>query len=186
MKYIALRAVLRHAHKAMKGPWHIVAKGNRSHGITCVVNSAATGKRVGQIDKESADFIAACGNARDDLNAALAELDANDITMEQMEQQLNMVYWERNRLVALLARFFPAGIKIDQNAKEGFQNAIYLETPRGQMSWHIPDDQMVQFAGLPEMVVEWDGHTNEEKYRRMLLLLLDLQAGLDGKKAANG
>lgn len=47
---------------------------------------------------------------------------------------------------------------------------LYIESPKGQLSWHIhPDDQDV-FEGLKVPTVDnypWDGHSTEEKYLRV-------------------
>ena len=52
---------------------------------------------------------------------------------------------------------------------------LYVETPKGQLSWHIhPEDKDV-FDGLNVPTVEgypWDGHSTEEKYMRIEALNL--------------
>jgi hypothetical protein len=82
-------------------------------------------------------------------------------------------YAERNQLVALLARIFPSGIK--RTAIEGWDpewhNCVYLCLPTGQASWHYHDRDAHLFAMLPPYAADWDGHTTEEKYRRVRDLL---------------
>lgn len=112
----------------------------------------------------------------------LAERDKYKKALEAATKEKDNAYWERNRLVAILARIYPSGRTLTNidGWDEKWHNCIYLDTPRGQLSWHIHDDEMVQFASLPEYQGEWDGHSTEEKYRRLLLLLLDLEGKRDG------
>lgn len=59
------------------------------------------------------------------------------------------------RAVALaLAAGYAAGIRIDQADPEW--PVVYIELPTGSVSWHVPQHP-----------VPWDGHTTEEKYRRI-------------------
>lgn len=107
------------------------------------------------------------------------------LNSDYARSKVGLAYWERNRLVALLSRLYPSGRSV--TAIEGWDdewhNCIYIDTPRGQLSWHIHDDEMVQFSSLPEYTGKWDGHTTDEKYRRILLLLLDLDhSSRAGKK----
>lgn len=107
---------------------------------------------------------------------------------ESRQKEVDNAYWERNRLVAILSRLYPSGRAITdiEGWDAEWHNCIYIDTPKGQLSWHIHDNEMVQFASLPEYKGTWDGHTTEEKYRRLLLLLFyvekqraDLLAQLD-------
>lgn len=68
-------------------------------------------------------------------------------------------YAERNEYIlhALSAAKdlgFKAGLWLD--AKEPNWPVVYIELPTGQVSWHIPFDEN-----------RWDGHSTEEKYRRI-------------------
>lgn len=77
------------------------------------------------------------------------------------------VYRERARLVAFLAELFETTTWIDPNWPEF--RVVAVETPLGQMSWHIhPDDMDLFDDDLTEG--EWDGHTTEEKYDRLTAL----------------
>lgn len=118
-------------------------------------------------------------------NKGALDLDAAEICVceqafldarESCQKEIDNAYWERNRLVAILARLFPSGRAVTNISgwDNKWHNCIYIDTPRGQLSWHVHDDEMIQFASLPEYPGDWDGHTTEEKYRRTLLLLLDL------------
>lgn len=78
-------------------------------------------------------------------------------------------YLERNQLVALLSKVFPAGKK--QTAIEGWSEdwhgCVYIDLPTGQASWHYHDSQAYLFDHLPEYQGVWDGHTTDEKYERI-------------------
>lgn len=50
---------------------------------------------------------------------------------------------------------YPVGIRIDP--EEPKWPVVYIELPTGQISWHVPEHKE-----------KFDGHTTEEKYRRLL------------------
>ena len=82
------------------------------------------------------------------------------------------VYAERDQLVAALSRLFPSVIGPVDDAEPGWTSAVYVDTPAGQLSWHVPDHELATyFAGLSRVDVSpWDGHTTEEKYRRLAMI----------------
>ncbi len=97
-------------------------------------------------------------------------------------------YTERNRVVAAFARMaqsqgWPVAIiKTDIPGWDPeWHNCIFIETPFGQVSWHFHDDQRNLF---PDTMVGtgaiWDGHTTEEKYRRLdeLVSKIDCPRGI--------
>jgi hypothetical protein len=90
----------------------------------------------------------------------------------QLESEKTRVYLERNQLVALLARLYPSGLA--RTAIEGWSpdwhGCVYIDLPTGQASWHFHDSQAYLFAGLPLYTKPWDGHSTEEKYRRVAAL----------------
>jgi len=98
-----------------------------------------------------------------DLRRAVADL----------RLQKDQAYEERNRVVAALARLFPAGLK--RTSIEGWdtewQGCVYIDLPVGQVSWHYHDTHADLFDGLPPYAGEWDGHTTAEKYRRLAALV---------------
>ncbi len=85
--------------------------------------------------------------------------------------KLNGVYNERNRVIALLTKFYPSYIAIDDSEEEGFRNVVYMETPEGQLSWHITDEEVSLFKHLNYEDNRWDGHTTKEKYKRIERLI---------------
>lgn len=82
---------------------------------------------------------------------------------------IDAVYLERNRLVALLAGIFPS--RRCRTAIEGWDpawhNVVYVQLPTGQASWHYHDREAGIFEHVQKGDVEWDGHTTEQKYRRI-------------------
>lgn len=85
---------------------------------------------------------------------------------------LDIAYYERNQLVALLATMYPSGTAqtpIAGWAPEWF-NCVYIDLPTGQVSWHYHDREAAMFSDLPTYRGTWDGHDTAEKYRRVNLL----------------
>lgn len=88
-------------------------------------------------------------------------------------EQLAEVYRERARLVAFLAAIHPAVISFSDPDAPGWA-VITIDTPAGQLSWHISAEDLDLFPeGLAARVhaedprAKWDGHTTEEKYDRL-------------------
>lgn len=82
------------------------------------------------------------------------------------------VYRERACLVAYLATLFPARWWSDPAQPDW--PIVYLETPAGQLSWHIAACDVELFPALPTVTGRnpWDGHDTDEKYRRLACLSL--------------
>lgn len=81
---------------------------------------------------------------------------------------IDKVYRERDRLVAFLSVKYPSHLSKATDAEVGFNYTVCVHTPTGQMSWHIPDHEVdTLFAHLPLQETDWDGHTTDEKYRRL-------------------
>lgn len=89
-----------------------------------------------------------------------------------LEEQKNGAYTERNKLVCLLSKVFPASIE-DHVLKDGeewdddWRKVIFIELPTGQCTWHIHKSEEPMFAHLTPIGFVWDGHTTEEKYQRV-------------------
>jgi hypothetical protein len=110
--------------------------------------------------------------------------------MEQLEKEKNQAYWERNQLVSALSKIFPSHLaKHPESDKEWEDDwrtivVIYLPADKNrefkdsigspvcdyQMTWHIHDHDLPMFDHLQYEEYEWDGHTTEEKYRRLRCL----------------
>jgi len=105
-------------------------------------------------------------------NRAIEKL-ADTIQSLQFERRYkDEAYTERNKLVRLLASLYLSGIK--KTAIEGWDEAwhwcVYIDLPNGQASWHFHIDDLPLFDDLPPYTGEWDGHTTEEKYRKIIEL----------------
>lgn len=86
------------------------------------------------------------------------------------QEQLNNVYWERNQLVAYLTHTHAAYIYSENNKEikwEGSYFLVFIILPEGQASWHVHKDELKYFAHLSLLNLPWDGHTTEQKYKRM-------------------
>jgi hypothetical protein len=91
--------------------------------------------------------------------------------------QKDAAYVERNRVVAgLAAMAFRLGWRVGKvrvpisDWEPEWWNAVYIDLPTGQVSWHFHDDHAAWFAFLPEYPAPWDGHDTPEKYRRLAAL----------------
>lgn len=78
-----------------------------------------------------------------------------------VEETKDLAYWERN----MLALRYADGWYWDrENNYPGWGRVLSLEG--GAITFHIPDDFAV--GTLKEIEPNWDGHTTEEKWRRVL------------------
>ena len=81
------------------------------------------------------------------------------------------VYRERSQLVAHLASVFPSTIGYTDPG-EPYWAVVSVNSPEGQMSWHIAPDDMDLFGHVPrDDTATWDGHSTEEKYARLARLI---------------
>jgi hypothetical protein len=89
---------------------------------------------------------------------------------------LHAVYHERTMLVAYLATCYPAHLArhpAEEAWDDDWRWLVCVHTPAGQMTWHIHDSDTPAFRGLPAHANDWDGHTTQEKYTRLLRLILE-------------
>ncbi|MFJ2271911.1 hypothetical protein ACIO8F_40330 [Streptomyces sp. NPDC087228] len=99
----------------------------------------------------------------------------NDLTDDQLDalyDQNDATFRERAHLVALLAALHPSHTghtgHTDPNARDWA--VVVIETPAGQMSWHIAERDMDLFTHVQptnRICRGWDGHTTDEKYQWM-------------------
>lgn len=76
------------------------------------------------------------------------------------------VYRERAHLLAHLATVYPAHFEVDDH--ELNWPVLHINFPTGQCCWHINMDDLDLFTHVPTRDGStWDGHTTEEKYRRV-------------------
>lgn len=109
-------------------------------------------------------------------------------TSKRIEEQKDNAYWERNQLVAALSKIFPAHLakhpEEDKDWENDWRTIVAVIIPveatkyRGQndkpvdfqLSWHVHDHEIPMFDHLEYKEFWWDGHSTEEKYRRLRLL----------------
>lgn len=95
---------------------------------------------------------------------------------ETIRTEADRAYEERNRLVALLARIYPSGLR--KTDIEGWDpewhGCVFIETPAGQLSWHYHDRDAHLFEGIGPYTPPWDGHTTGEKYARVERLVREM------------
>lgn len=78
-----------------------------------------------------------------------------------VEETKDLAYWERN----VLALKYADGWYEDlQNNYPGWLRVLSLDG--GKITFHIPDDFNV--GDLPKIDPNWDGHTTNEKWQRIL------------------
>ncbi|WP_066360291.1 WDGH domain-containing protein [Herbidospora mongoliensis] len=100
----------------------------------------------------------------------------------------NPIYRERAHLIAHLATVYPAVIVLGSDRENPTWPVIFVDTPQGQLSWHLSGDDMDLFKHVRittgEHAPAWDGHTTPEKYERLDALTADrVKAAPDGPDA---
>jgi RyR domain len=92
--------------------------------------------------------------------------------------ELAAVYRERARLVAFLAACYPSVLVHGDDPETGDWPVIFVDTPAGQLTWHLAESDLGLFAHVRAVHVaesggrpKWDGHTTEEKYERLAELI---------------
>ncbi len=92
-----------------------------------------------------------------------------------LEETKDLAYWERNMLALMYAQGWynddimhdvgrPDGVWASGPRYEGWRRVLTIDD--GMATFHIPDDFDV--GATPEVKPNWDGHTTEEKWRRMM------------------
>lgn len=94
-----------------------------------------------------------------------------------LAEQKDAAYRERDMCVAALARAAGRlGCLVWIGRHQGdpwdddWRNIVFLELPTGQVSWHIHDSELPMFEWVirfDQVNASWDGHSTEEKYRRL-------------------
>ena len=111
--------------------------------------------------------LANLANLKTALQLAQKQAKETEQTLDHLKGQ---AYADRNLLVLLAADLaqdvgWRVGWKIDLDEPDWL--LIFINLPTGQLSWHIPKDDLPE--GIFEMFAdEWDGHSTEEKNRRIM------------------
>lgn len=113
-----------------------------------------------------------CDEALLDTMRELVDAEEN---LAEMTEIKDAAYFERNQVVAALAKCFPS--IVTQTEIPGWSpewhGCVYIQLPTGQVSWHFHESQMYLLDGIPTKGAGWDGwdgHDTEEKYRRLNVL----------------
>ena len=115
---------------------------------------------------------------------AIKPLPADSVAseLEEMRQRKDDAYFERNQIVAALAKCFPSGIAKTaiEGWSEDWHGCVYINLPTGQVSWHFHESQAHLFAALQPYIGSWDGHDTPEKYRRLAAMTCNATPGCGG------
>jgi len=94
-----------------------------------------------------------------------------DTKIIEAREAKDYAYWERNQLVGVLSRLYPSHLakhpESDKEWEDDWRNIVCIHTPAGQVTWHLHDSDMPMFKHLEVDKDHWDGHTTEEKYKRL-------------------
>ncbi len=111
-------------------------------------------------------------------------------TVEVLKAEKNSAYSERNKCVVglmLMAKAlgFKTGVAqhdpFDTEWEDDWRNIAVIELPTGQITWHFHDSEVHLLKSFNKLSnYKWDGHTTEEKYRRLLELTLEKAKALGG------
>jgi hypothetical protein len=83
-------------------------------------------------------------------------------------EAVRVSYRERSQLVSVLSRLYPSHTCTDDNEPDWL--VVCIHTPNGQAGWHISVRDRGLFKHLKNEPNHYDGHTTEEKYRRLAAL----------------
>ncbi len=101
-------------------------------------------------------------------------------TVEDIIKQKDNAYKERNLLLAALSKTLLSCLARhpdeDKKWEDDWRNIVVIcgiseDFKLVQMTWHIHDSELPNFSHLKlDPTFKWDGHTTEEKYRRLARL----------------
>jgi hypothetical protein len=83
------------------------------------------------------------------------------------QESTDALYRERAHLVAFLSSTWPACIGPAHDVDEKGWAIVCVDSPAGQMTWHIAPRDLDLFGHLRIANAEWDGHSTAEKYQRL-------------------
>lgn len=89
---------------------------------------------------------------------------------DETECVVRPLYRERAHLLAVLAGLYPATLAYSDPAEPALP-VLTLETPAGQLTWHIKPLDLALFPHVPMVgpgrCPVWDGHSTETKLARL-------------------
>lgn len=91
--------------------------------------------------------------------------------LHELRRQLEAAYTERAEVLAFLAAALPSAMSASDE-QDPDRPVLMVHGSSGQMSWHIKGEDLPLFAHVDKVLpnsprTAWDGHTSEEKYRRL-------------------
>src|SRR5438309_1507704 len=90
------------------------------------------------------------------------------IMEDDRKTERDNAYRERDQLVAALSKQFDAHLATHTGYwEDDWRNIVCIHLPTGQATWHIHDSELAMFSHLDRADDHWDGHSTEEKYRRL-------------------
>ncbi|WP_181799431.1 hypothetical protein [Kitasatospora acidiphila] len=95
---------------------------------------------------------------------------------QRAESERDGAYRERAQLLAWLASLYPAVLAPAPDVDEPGWQILYLTASGQQLSWHIHPRDAELFAHVQQVPADdpraqWDGHTTEQKYQRVSVLI---------------
>lgn len=98
--------------------------------------------------------------------------------LDQLADERDGAYRERAQLLAEFATRYEAYLAYTDPDVPTWP-VLTVETPTGQMCWHINPADLDLFghvSWVDPVAIGWDGHTTEEKYQRLAALVAAAQA----------
>jgi hypothetical protein len=141
-------------------------------------NTKAAHDRAEAAEREVSRWQEAHGIEQTARLAAEASLSTVSEQLRVAEEAKNGAYKERNQCVAFMAKlargmgwhvYLSRHDEADADWDRDWMTIVFIETPAGQLSWHLHDSEVLPlFGDIPVFPhYKWDGHSTDEKYRRM-------------------
>jgi len=116
------------------------------------------------------DEESAAEQLRDRVEELQDDLQTANGRAESAEKHLNTAYSQRAIAAISLAHTVlhyggTAGIGYDnrEDQPSNWRVVLYVDTPAGQLSWHIAPDDQPMLEGLPDYSGKWDGTYNSSR-----------------------
>ena len=113
------------------------------------------------------DESAAADKLRDQVEDLEYDLQEASSKAKDFETRLNTAYSQRAIVAIALAHVViqhggTAGVGQDdrEDQPDAWRVVLYVDTPAGQLSWHIAPDDQLMLEGLPTYSKAWDGSWN--------------------------